>query len=142
MCRHWSQVRKNERLWLRKLFVNGLGLSFTTIILVITVVIKFAEGGWVTLLVTSGFILLCYAVRTHYDQVRSALKSLDETLINIPFQQDFKTPVPNNNLQGPTAALIVRDFDGLVIHSMIIISLLFPNQYKYVVIVTVRSNYS
>ena len=137
MCRHWWQVRKNERLWLRKLFVNGLGLSFTTIILVVTVVIKFAEGGWVTLLVTSAFILLCYAVRTHYDQVRSALKSLDETLINIPFQPDFKTPVPDKNLQGPTAALIVRDFDGLAIHSLLSISRLFPNHFKNVVFVSI-----
>jgi len=117
--------------------VNGLGLFFTTIILVVTVVIKFAEGGWVTLLVTSGFILLCYAVRTHYDQVRNALKSLDETLINIPFQPDFKTPVPDKNPQGPTAALIVRDFDGLAIHSLLSISRLFPNHFKNVVFVSI-----
>jgi amino acid transporter len=69
MCRHWWDVRKAERTWLRKLFVNGLGLSFTAIILVVTVVIKFAEGGWVTLVVTSGFVFLCYVVRWHYDRV-------------------------------------------------------------------------
>jgi amino acid transporter len=137
MCRHWWEVRKNERFWLRKLFVNGLGLSFTGIILIVTVVLKFAEGGWVTLLVTSGFIVLCSIVRSHYDQVRGALKRLDDTLINIPFHPDLKTPVPAKNPAAPTAVLIVRDFDGLAIHSLLNIGRLFPNHFKNVVFVSV-----
>ncbi len=137
MCRHWWEVRNNERLWLRKLLVNGLGLSFTGTILIFTVIIKFTEGGWVTLLVTSGFILLCYIVRSHYDQVRGALKRLDETLINIPFRPDLKNPVPAKNPDAPTAALIVRDFDGLAIHSLLNIARLFPNHFKNVVFVSI-----
>src|ERR1051325_11409345 len=70
MCRHWWQMRHSEKRWLQNLSVNGLGLSFTGIILVVTVAIKFAEGGWVTLVVTSVFVLLCYGVRWHYDEVR------------------------------------------------------------------------
>jgi amino acid transporter len=137
MCRHWWEVRKAERRWLRKLFVNGLGLSFTATILVITLTIKFAEGGWVTLLVTSAFIFLCHVVRSHYEQVRSALKNLDETLINLPFRPDLKTPVPAKSPNAPTAVLIVRDFDGLAIHSLLSIGRLFPNHFKNVVFVSV-----
>jgi len=137
MCRHWWEVKKTERSWLRKLFVNGLGLSFTAIILVITIVIKFAEGGWVTLLVTSGFILLCYRVRWHYDQVRRALKSLDDTLMNIPFHPDLKNPVPPKDPNAPTAVLIVRDFDGLAVHSLLNITRLFANYFKNIVFVSV-----
>jgi amino acid transporter len=137
MCRHWWEARKNESRWRRNLFVNGLGLSFTGTILVITVIIKFGEGGWVTLLVTSGFIFLCYIVRAHYDQVRDALKSLDETLINIPFRPDLKNPVPGRNPGAPTAVLIVRDFDGLAIHSLLNINRLFPNHFKNVVFVSI-----
>jgi K+ transporter len=137
MCRHWWSARKNERLWLRKLSVNGLGLSFTGIILVVTVIIKFAEGGWVTLLVTSAFISICYIVRRHYDNVRSALKSLDDALMNIPFRPDLKCPVPAKDPNAPTAVLIVRDFDGLSIHSLLSIARLFPNHFKNVVFVSV-----
>ena len=137
MCRHWWEVRKNERFWRRKLLVNGLGLSFTATILIVTVVLKFAEGGWVTLLVTSGFIVLCAIVRSHYDQVRGALKSLDDTLMNLPFHPDLKTPVPAKNPQTPTAVLIVRDFDGLAIHSLLNIGRLFPNHFKNFVFVSV-----
>lgn len=137
MCRHWWKVRGEEKFWLRKLLVNGLGLSFTGTILVITVIIKFTEGGWVTLLVTSGFILLFYIVRSHYDQVRGALKSLDETLINIPFRPDLKNPVPARNPDAPTAVLIIRAFDGIAIHSLLNIQRLFPNEFKNVVFASV-----
>lgn len=137
MCRHWWEVRKSERLWFRKLLVNGLGLSFTGIILVVTITIKFAEGGWVTLLVTSGFIFFCSIVRSHYGQVRGALKSLDETLFNIPFQPDLKNPVPAKNPDAPAAVLVVRDFDGLAIHSLLNIQRLFPNYFKNMIFVSI-----
>jgi amino acid transporter len=136
MCRHWWAVRHSEKLWLRRLFVNGLGLSFTGTILIVTVVLKFAEGGWVTVLVTLGFIVLCYGVRWHYDHVRSALKRLDAALMNIPFQPDLK-PVPAKNAAAPTAILIVRDFDGLAIHSLLSIGRLFPNHFRNIVFVSI-----
>ena len=137
MCRHWWKIRHSERLWLRRLFVNGLGLSFTATILAVTVILKFAEGGWITLLVTSLFIALCYVVRYHYDKVRSALRRLDDTLINLPFLPDLKTPVPAKNADAPTAVLIVRDFEGLAIHSLLSIGRLFPNHFKNIVFVSV-----
>jgi len=137
MCRHWWEVRKKERHWLRKLLVNGLGLSFTGTILIFTVIIKFVEGGWLTLLVTSGFILLCYIVRSHYDRVQGALKRLDDALINIPFRPDLKNPVPARNPDAPSAVLILRAFDGLAIHSLLSITRLFPNHFKNIVFVSI-----
>ena len=68
--------------WLRKLSVNGFGLLLTGLILCVTVTTKFAEGGWVTLVVTLVFILFCQVVRSHYDRVQGALKSLDDTLLH------------------------------------------------------------
>ena len=137
MCRHWWQVRGTDKTWRGKFLVNGLGLSFTAIILVFTVIIKFAEGGWVTLLVTFGFIFLCYAIKWHYDQVRAALKTLDDTLMHIPFHPDLKNPVPAKDPNAPTAVLIVRDFDGLAVHSLLSIGRLFPNHFKNVVFVSI-----
>ncbi|MGH7766629.1 MAG: APC family permease [Candidatus Binatia bacterium] len=137
MCRHWWGARKTERLWGRKFLVNGLGLAFTATILAVTVVIKFGEGGWVTVLVTSAFIFFCYVIRWHYERVRDALKSLDETLMNIPFHPDLRTPVPAKTPAAPTAVLVVRNFDGLAIHSLLTISRVFPNHFKNVVFVSV-----
>jgi hypothetical protein len=137
MCRHWWEVRRKQSVWLRKLCVNGLGLLLTGTILVVTVTIKFAEGGWVTLLVTFCFISLCYVVRSHYDRVRRALKSLDDTLLAIPFQPNLKEPVPLKNSTAPTAAIIVRDFDGVAVHALLTIPRLFPNHFKNVVFISV-----
>lgn len=114
-----------------------MGLVLTGTILAVTVIIKFAEGGWVTVLVTSGCVLLCYTVRSHYDRVTGALKSLDETLMNIPFQPDLKNPVPEKKPDAPTAVLIVRDFDGIGIHALLSIPRLFPDHFKNVVFVSV-----
>ncbi len=136
MCRHWWEVRKKQGHWLRKLLVNGLGLMLTGTILIITVIIKFAEGGWVTVLVTSTFILLCCLVRSHYDRVGEVLHSLDETLIDVPFRPDL-SPVPAKNPNAPTAAVIVRDFDGIGVHTLLNILQLFPNHFKNIVIVSV-----
>ena len=137
MCKHWWDARKTQSEWLRKLSVNGVGLLLTGTILIVTVTFKFAEGGWVTLLVTLGFISLCYTVRSHYDGVRRAIKSLDDALINIPFQPNLREPVPPKNPNGPTAAIIVRDFDGIAVHALLNISRLFPNHFKNVVFISV-----
>jgi K+ transporter len=137
MCKHWWEVRRTETVWLRKFCVNGLGLLLTGTILIVTVTIKFEEGGWVTLLVTFCFISLCYFVRSHYNRVRRALKSLDDTLLTIPFQPNLKEPVPPKNPTAPTAAIIVRDFDGVAVHALLTIPRLFPNHFKNVVFISV-----
>jgi hypothetical protein len=137
MCKHWWDVRKVEPDWRRKLAVNGIGLLLTSTILTITVSIKFAEGGWLTLLVTLCFIALCSVVRAHYDRVRAALKSLDDTLLTIPFQPDLKQPVPQKDPNAPTAAIIVRDFDGIAVHALLTVPRLFPDHFKNVIFISV-----
>jgi amino acid transporter len=137
MCRHWWQVRRSEASWLRKLSVNGVGLVLTGIILLVTITTKFAEGGWVTLLVTLVFVLGCRYIRSHYDRAKSAVKSLDDTLLAIPFQPNLKEPVPQKNPAAPTAALIVRDFDGISVHTLLNIQRLFPNHFKNIVFISV-----
>jgi amino acid transporter len=137
MCRHWWQVRRTDRTWTRRLFVNGLGLALTGLILCVTIATKFTEGGWITLVVTLAFVLVCQAVRIHYDRVQSALVSLDDSLLNIPFQPNLREPVPAKNPGAPTAALIVRDFDGISVHTLLNVQRLFPNYFKNIVFISV-----
>ncbi|HWP56588.1 MAG TPA: amino acid permease [Candidatus Acidoferrales bacterium] len=136
MCRHWRAARAAGTAWRRKLLVNGVGLLLTGIILTVTTVMKFAEGGWVTLLVTAGFIALCSTVKAHYDSVRRALKSLDETLTTIPFQPRLN-PVPPKDPKAPTAVVIVRHFEGIGVHTLLHIQRLFPNHFKNIVFVSI-----
>jgi amino acid transporter len=137
MCRHWWEVRKTAEPWKLKLAINGLGLLSTSTILFVTVTTKFAEGGWVTIVVTLVFVLICQAVRWHYDRVRLALKSLDDTLLGIPFQPALNAAIPEKDTKAPTAVLIVRDFDGIGIHTLLNIQRLFPNHYRNIVFISV-----
>jgi hypothetical protein len=137
MCWHWWQVRRSAEPWRMKLAVNGLGLLSTSTILCVTVATKFLEGGWLTIVVTLAFISLCQAVRWHYDRVQKALKRLDDTLLGIPFQPDLKAPTPVKNVHAPTAAIVVREFDGVAVHTLLNLQRLFPNHYKNIVFVSV-----
>ena len=137
MCRHWWEVRKSQMPWRAKLFIAGLGMFLTGTILFVTIATKFAEGGWVTIIVTLVFILLCQAVRWHYDRVKRGLKNLDDTLLGIPFQPDLNAAPPVKDPSAPTAAIIVRDFDGIAVHTLLNIQRLFPNHFKNVVFISV-----
>ncbi|MGZ8467556.1 MAG: APC family permease [Candidatus Binatia bacterium] len=137
MCRHWWQVRRSAAPWRMKLAVNGLGLLSTSTILCVTVATKFLEGGWLTVVVTLSFVMVCQAVRWHYEKVQRALKTLDDTLLGIPFQPDLRAPTPVKNLQAPTAAIVVREFDGVAVHTLLNLQRLFPNHYKNIVFVSV-----
>ena len=137
MCRHWWQVRRSAEPWRMKLAVNGLGLLSTSTILCVTVATKFLEGGWLTVVVTLSFVMVCQAVRWHYEKVQRALKTLDDTLLGIPFQPDLTAPTPVKNVQAPTAAIVVREFDGVAVHTLLNLQRLFPNHYKNIVFVSV-----
>src|SRR3984885_371688 len=81
MTTHWWIERKTEKRWLRKLLINGVGTFFTASILVITLTLKFHDGGWVTVVITGGLIGLCYVVRRHYERVSKAIEQLEADIL-------------------------------------------------------------
>src|SRR6266571_7502795 len=84
MSRFFMLRRKEDPQWLRHLSVHLVGLVLCVTILTITTVEKFAEGGWMTLLITSVVIGLCYLIKSHYLRVRKGMAQLDETLLDFP----------------------------------------------------------
>ncbi len=56
MVRHWWQVRGKEDHWEKKLFINGVGMTLTFFILISVTVLKFHEGGWITILLTGTLV--------------------------------------------------------------------------------------
>jgi hypothetical protein len=69
--------------------------------------------------------------------VKQAVKRLDETLLGIPFQPDLNAPAPIKNAGAPTAAIVVRDFDGMAVHTLLNIQRLFPNHFHNVIFISV-----
>ncbi len=128
MVRHWWQMRAEGGHWRRRMIVAMTGTSVTATVLLITSVIKFREGGWVTLIATGVLVGFCYMVRTHYRRVRKMLRSLDEVLGNLPLSE-HGAPAELAT-EGPTAIVLVESYSGLGIHTLLSIIRMFPRHYK------------
>ena len=83
MIRFYLQRRETETAWMRHIPVHIIGFVLCVTILIVTVSIKFQEGGWMTLLITSCLISLCYIIRGHYRRVRKGTRSLDDILMGM-----------------------------------------------------------
>ena len=138
MAKHWWQVKAKQSDWYKRFAINGIGTLLTGTILITTTIIKFSHGGWVTLLVTGSLVALCYSIHKHYDNVKLALRRLDDLLINLPINESPINEVIALDREGPTAVLLVKNYDGLGIHAIFSILRLFRTQkFKNFIFVSV-----
>ncbi|MEI8102133.1 MAG: APC family permease [Chlorobium sp.] len=147
MVRHWWEKRDTERLWLRKLAINGIGLMLTTFILLSVLILKFNEGGWVTLLITGALVLGAFIIKGHYNKTYDTLKRLDVIVEAAVLTgsdvhdrgSDQAEPVPAFDHKAKTAAILVNGFNGLGLHTLFSVFRLFGNSYKNYVFVEIGS---
>jgi amino acid transporter len=132
----WWRSRDTEPLWKRRLAVNGIGCVFTASILILTVTLKFDEGGWFTVAMTGAVIAACYMVRRHYRQVGKAIEQLEADILPRIFAAPGRKPAPRSNT-APTAALLVNGFNGLGLATLTTIPRLFDGHFNNVVFVSV-----
>ncbi|MGE5800333.1 MAG: amino acid permease [Syntrophaceae bacterium] len=130
MCVHWWKDRDRERGWLPKLAMNGVGFVLTATILVVTVVIKFPEGGWITLLITGTFIVLAFLIKRHYRVVQEKLKRLDDLLTMLPPLAVTAQQEPVLRKSAPTAAIMVSGYNGLGMHVFFSVIRTFPGLFR------------
>jgi amino acid transporter len=139
MVKHWWQVRGKETVWKKKLVINGVGLLLTGGILVLLCVVKFDEGGWVTLLVTGAIVAVSFWVKNHYRQTQKKLFRLNE-LVAAALADDAivqeKTPPPCDP-NARTAVFLVNGFNGLGLHTLLAVVRMFPKVYTNFVFVQV-----
>jgi amino acid transporter len=134
MSRFWWGKR-GERRRGRHLAIHGIALVMCASILAITLIERFAYGGWVTVTITSTFVVLCYLIYGHYERARAGLRQLDEVLGSLP-----TTGEPNRDPldpKAPTAVLLVSEFNGFGVHTMLSILRFFPGLYKQFVFVSI-----
>jgi amino acid transporter len=132
----WWRSRSTEPRWKRRLAVNGIGCLFTALILILTVTLKFDEGGWVTVAMTGGVIAACYLVRRHYRLVGKAIEQLEADILPRIFSVPGKKPAPRD-AAAPTAALLVNGFNGLGLATLTTLPRLFDGHFNNVVFVSV-----
>jgi len=135
MSKFFIQRRREDPCWLRHLSVHLVGLVLCVTILAVTTFEKFTEGGWMTLVITSVVIGLCYLIKGHYTRVREGIADLDNTLLDVPIHAHGEPPAIDRN--APTAIQLVSGYSGFGVHTLFSILTTFPKTYKNIIFVSV-----
>jgi amino acid transporter len=137
MVRYWIRERKKYPDWYRHIVIHVIGLVLCVSILVVNLIEKFREGGWITLVATSLLIALCIAIKKHYDGVKKNLGRLDEIMQSLPTPlAPAAAPEPLDR-RVPTAVLLVGSYGGLGIHQILTLQRLYTGYYKNLVFLSV-----
>ncbi|HEY3822255.1 MAG TPA: APC family permease [Polyangiaceae bacterium] len=148
MARFWVQHRREHPDWYRHLPVHLIGLALCVTILIVTSVVKFAVGGWLTLVVTGILVVVCFWIKRHYNRVVAAIRQLDVELAD-PLPDVVNSPKPSvANLDDaaassridrrqPVAMLFVGGYGGLGRHALLTLLRMFPGHFKGVVFCSV-----
>jgi amino acid transporter len=135
MSRFFIKNRRKEPHWKKHLPVHLTGLTVCLTILIVTTLEKFTHGGWLTLVITSVVIVLCYLIKGHYNRVRQGVRELDDMLVSIPHKGSTNTePVDPKEM---TAIQLVSGYNGFGIHTFLSIIRGFPGLYKNFVFISV-----
>jgi amino acid transporter len=145
MVRHWWNYRARVKGWIRKLFINGIGLLLTSFILISMIVIKFNEGGWITLIITGTLVLLATVIRRHYRATLVLLHRLNSLVAAVESSNGSMLPGAQENLgqepvfdpKAKTAVLVVNGFNGMGLHTLFGIIRLFGGTFKNFIFVEV-----
>ncbi len=130
---YWVKHRAT-RFWLWHFLFSVFACMLTTSILCITLYYKFRVGGWLTLLVTSVIVAICFLIKRHYQHVSTKLEGMDGLLEQPVHQVDVAPHALNPQL--PTAVIFVN-YLSVGMHTLLSILRLFPNQFKNFVFVSV-----
>jgi len=135
MAKFFFQNRNKDKRWARHIVIHLIGLTLCVTILIVTVYEKFGEGGWVTLVITTALIGLCYLIRRHYLKVRQGVRQLEEILSEIPSGHVPNEEPPNPNER--TAIMLVSGYNGFGLHSWLSVFKEFPKLYRNFIFVSV-----
>lgn len=135
MVRYWWKSRTKIVDWKKKLVVNGIGLGMTTFILLSVIIVKFSEGGWITLFVIGLFAGLVIVIRRHYDYTGELIKDLNKKVRGLDYiiENDKDKYDPKDK----TAVLLVNGFNGLGLRALSNIFKLFGGIYKNFVFIQI-----
>jgi K+ transporter len=136
MINYYLKRRGRETSWKRYILIHLLGFILCITILMVTVVVKFEEGGWMTLLITSCLLVICYLIRGHYRSVRKGARSLDDILMGM-YLEGSKVNTDPCDPNDMTAVLLVGGYNGFGLHSFLSIFRTFPNVYKNFIFVSI-----
>jgi amino acid transporter len=136
LCRYWL-IHRNDGRWFWRFMLSATGLLVTASILAVTVIEKFFEGGWVTLLITAIVIGICLFVRSHYRETKEKIGTVDQVFANQPFGPHVGAIAPDPDDQ--TAVFIVGTSRGGGLHALLWVQRMFPGHFKNFIFVNART---
>ncbi|MDX2083338.1 MAG: APC family permease [Rickettsiales bacterium] len=133
---YWFRNRKRKAYWKSKLAVAIIGFVLCFAILLVTILEKFYEGGWVTLVITSLFIAIGWMIKNLYSRFKMRLAQTELQFF------DYENIAPTFAEQevdknAPTAAIIVDQTFGSGMNCLLQIKKIFPGIFKNFIFVTV-----
>jgi len=144
MVKHWWEMRGKNIPWKRKLAINGIGLILTSFILISVIILKFKQGGWVTLVITGLLVLLAVNIKRHYFKTAVKLQKLRlgafkemETLIGQRPCEDRTIKKVKFNKEGKTAIILVSGFGGTGLYTFLRILENFKGVYSNIVFIRI-----
>ena len=141
MVKHWWEVRATDKRWRHNILINGVGLLLTSLILIATVLLKFHEGGWLTLVITGSLVALAFLIKRHYKNTRKLLQRLDalltETIPPVPAKRAAAEAEPHLTASSSekTAVVLVNGFGGMGLHTTFGVLRIFRGHFKNFVFV-------
>lgn len=139
MLRFWYRHRHTRREWRTRLGLFVAGFILCATILLTTVYEKFAQGGWITVVITILVITLCFIIRGHYRRVSATLDQLYQELGDLPYTVPArpKSAASQPDPKQPTAAVLVGSYGGVGIHTVLNVFRTFPGHFKGLVFLSV-----
>jgi amino acid transporter len=140
MVKHWWQERRTEPRWRGKLAINGFGLVLTLGILISLTIVKFHEGGWVTLIITGLLVAAAFSIKRHYHNVGQSLRRLDTIVEAADLSIAHRTPAETTlDRQARTAVILVNGYNGLGLHTLLHVPRIFGDTFRNFVFLQVGS---
>jgi amino acid transporter len=137
LCRYWWGMRGRTAHWWHRLALSALGFTVTFGILIVTLIEKFTEGGWVTVMITSFVIILGLTIRRHYDDTKRRIREVDHIFANQNFGSVTHPPAPDP--QKPTAVFLVGSSRGGGLHALLWVQRMFPEHFYNFIFINART---
>lgn len=137
LSKYWLKNRGKNN-WFPKLIITATGFIVCTAILIVTTVVKFLDGAWLTIVLTSLIIALCALIRNHYKMVGRKLVEADIVFAD-KFNYDSKEEVNLISIEDKkarTAVFFVSKHYGAGLHAILWVRRLFPNVFQNYIFLT------
>ena len=107
MVRHWHKRRGIGWHW--KTAINGLGMTATSVVLLVVIATKLIHGAWIVLLLIPAFVWMFHTIHQHYVTVAEQL-SLEgqrpEKWTGLASHKRYKVVIPVSGMHRGTLAAL------------------------------------